>query len=119
MNIFVYGTLKRGHRNNRLLATSTFVGEAVTAPYWRLGTCGSFPILQRGKGHVYGEVFKVNRTTLRRLDQLEGEGEMYLRHRIYVTLIDGSLMRCWTYVGAPKFWSDPLPQVHNNTWRAA
>ena len=120
MNIFVYGTLKRGHGNyERLMRRATFLGDAITAPYWRLGSCGSFPILQRGNCCVHGEVFNVDRATLRQLDRLESEGTMYQRRRIYVTMEDGGLLRCWTYVGNPEFWSEPLPQVSNNNWMLA
>jgi hypothetical protein len=59
--IFVYGTLKRGHYNNRLLSHATFMGEALTAPNCTLIKLGGFPgLLFGGDTAVKGEVYEVS-----------------------------------------------------------
>ena len=71
--VAVYGTLKQGHNNHYLLASSTFVGRGVTAK--------KYPMISRGVpfvGDVEGigyninvEVYKVSQGTLSALDSLE------------------------------------------------
>ena len=78
--VFVYGTLKRGHPNNPLLAGSEFLGEGVTLPTYKM-VATSFPAIMPDPGGkpVAGEVYAVDDATLARLDQLEIEGRSYDR----------------------------------------
>ena len=78
--LFVYGTLKRGQRNHGLLRGQTFVGEAVTAPLYRLFDFGPYPCLvpaPEGGKAIHGEVFLVQAALLPRLDRLEGAPTVY------------------------------------------
>jgi gamma-glutamylaminecyclotransferase len=72
--IFVYGTLKRGLSNHRHLAGQHFVGEARTAPVYRMVDCGGFPGMF-GVGEdgvsVRGEVWEVDEACRAQLDLLE------------------------------------------------
>lgn len=55
---FVYGTLKAGYYNNRLLKKAEFLGTHATEPVYTLFD-GGFPIVERGgKTSVKGEVWK-------------------------------------------------------------
>ena len=85
--VFVYGTLKRGHPNNPLLAGSEFLGEGVTLPTYKM-VATSFPAIMPDPGGkpVAGEVYAVDDATLARLDQLEIEGRSYDRVLIDATL---------------------------------
>jgi gamma-glutamylcyclotransferase (GGCT)/AIG2-like uncharacterized protein YtfP len=51
--VFVYGTLRRGYRNQFLLEISKFIGEAATLiSHWMI-TTGAFPVVldsRRGRG---------------------------------------------------------------------
>lgn len=74
---FVYGTLKRGYGNNRILqqsSTAQFVEEGVTAPEFNLYDLGSFPgVTEHGETAVHGEIWSVSDiSTKNRLDMLEG-----------------------------------------------
>jgi gamma-glutamylcyclotransferase (GGCT)/AIG2-like uncharacterized protein YtfP len=42
-HLFVYGTLKRGQRNHRLIADQRFLGEATTEPRYRVFDLGPYP----------------------------------------------------------------------------
>lgn len=107
--IFVYGTLKQGEGNHRLLEQAEYVYNATTFDRFRMFHVG-FPVLMddvqdgRPVGKVQGEVYKVNEEQLRRLDQLEAEGSMYKRREIEVFTDEGFQMTVLAYVGMPKYW---------------
>ena len=76
--LFVYGTLKRGCCNHRHLADQKFIGVARTAPGYRLFELGGYPGLVSHPADlegVTGEVWSVDATALRRLDDFEGVTE--------------------------------------------
>jgi gamma-glutamylcyclotransferase (GGCT)/AIG2-like uncharacterized protein YtfP len=98
IDVFVYGTLKRGYGNNRILASSQFVEEATTEPDYLVVDSG-FPIAvyrspyQELRLPIQGEIYEVNsEAVLARLDALEGNGRFYTRQR---RVINGRT--CWIY----------------------
>src|SRR5690606_19616506 len=92
--VFVYGTLRRGEANHRLLERATFLREARTIPAFSLRDLGAFPGLFAG-GHtpVVGEVYEVDAATLARLDRLEGHPSFYRREPI--ALDDGERVEAY------------------------
>lgn len=84
--IFVYGTLKRTCANHHFLSGQTFLGEARTAPGFRLYALDGFPGMvakSDDREGVAGEVWSVDAAALVRLDALEGLAEgMYRRERV-------------------------------------
>jgi len=73
--LFVYGTLKRGLSNHRLLAGQEYLGEAVSEPRYRLIDLGPYPGLIRDEEHgaaVAGELWEVSECCLQELDDFEG-----------------------------------------------
>jgi gamma-glutamylcyclotransferase (GGCT)/AIG2-like uncharacterized protein YtfP len=107
-HVFVYGTLKKGIHNHRLLTHAKFIGYAITDQGYRL-VAGGFPIvLEGGNFAVKGEVYEVDDATLERLDQLEGyraEGDpsnLYDRRSIVVRVWNGAALenqRASIYIG--------------------
>jgi len=87
--LFVYGTLKRGDCRAYLLMHATCLGEAVTAPLYKLFTHGPYPALvdagrvgSTGMA-IHGELYEVDAPTLARLDEEEGVDEgLYQRKPI-------------------------------------
>lgn len=76
--IFVYGTLKRGCKNHHHLSGQSYVGEARTAPGFRLYHLGSYPGMVADLADlegVTGELWDVNDAALARLDEFEGVPE--------------------------------------------
>ncbi len=74
---FVYGTLKRGYGNNRILSqskTAKFVEEGITEPKFSLYNLGFFPgVKNNGTTSIHGEIWEVSdNETKQRLDMLEG-----------------------------------------------
>lgn len=107
--VFVYGTLRSGFGNNRLLASAEdhgrarYVGPAYTsAPATLVDVNGHFPAivdLDAGPSLVFGEVWEVDGLTLARLDALEGVPSLYTREPVRV-VVQGGERDVETYVFA-------------------
>lgn len=97
-HLFIYGTLKRGERNHRLLASESFVCEAITEPRYRLYDCGTHPALVEDETNgraIRGEVYLVGPATLRRLDILEDAPNLYERRPVRLQDFTAPV---WTYL---------------------
>ena len=72
--IFVYGTLKRGCKNHPHIAGQRYVGEARTAPGFRLYHLGNYPGMvadPKDQQGVTGELWDVDPAALAHLDDFE------------------------------------------------
>jgi gamma-glutamylcyclotransferase (GGCT)/AIG2-like uncharacterized protein YtfP len=110
MFVVVYGTLKRGYGNNRLLQTSNFVSECIV-PGYLLRNAG-FPVAFPDQdSSLKGELWDIgdDLSTLSNLDRLESNGRMYQR-----TLVEAihpaenplrEIMAAEMYVGVHEFWN--------------
>lgn len=89
MLIMVYGTLKKGYWNNRLLSGAEFVGEALTKKTYTMHGHGvPFINPDRDGLPVKGEVYRIDeKRHLPDLDRLEGHPNTYTR-----TTIDAQLL---------------------------
>jgi gamma-glutamylcyclotransferase (GGCT)/AIG2-like uncharacterized protein YtfP len=70
--VFVYGTLLSGECNNRLLSSSTRLGEEVVSGFTMV-SLGFYPACvldEKSTTPVLGEVWEVNEETFQRLDRL-------------------------------------------------
>jgi gamma-glutamylcyclotransferase (GGCT)/AIG2-like uncharacterized protein YtfP len=79
--VFVYGTLKRGYGNHRVMeaAEGEFLQKDTIKGYEIYNT-GCFPAVVEGEGVVQGEVFEVPEEGMYFLDRLEGVPRLYDRH---------------------------------------
>lgn len=108
-HVFVYGSLKEGHWNNRVLGASKKIGEAITKAKFLLTDCG-FPYMipeqaLRGSERaptapVLGEVWEVTSdSVMEALDALEGVGYgHYQHHTVEVYGLDGTKYEALAYV---------------------
>jgi len=111
--VCVYGTLKSGYGNNRLLSGSKCISNGILLNhklYYSYGDSG-FPVAKEDlDSNVMCEVYLVNdSSTLSRLDSLEGyrsstDSGMYLRRTGKVLNEDGSIVECCYYLGSDEFW---------------
>lgn len=87
--VFVYGTLKKGFGNHRLLQDSEFIKEESFTGKFELISDGMLPYLVKRDftTTVHGELYKVNKETLKRLDRLEGHPDFYKRGLIAPNII--------------------------------
>jgi gamma-glutamylcyclotransferase (GGCT)/AIG2-like uncharacterized protein YtfP len=97
MLLFVYGTLKRGFRNNFYLEDQDFVEEVDTRPLYRLFDNGYFPMMVEDLDHGYsvsGEIWEVDDDFIeiiddhemlyeRKLIEIDGYDEVYAYIYVY------------------------------------
>ena len=101
--MFVYGTLLRGERNDRLLSGCEMTGHGQTDPEFDLYDLGAFPAaVDGGRTAISGEVYEASPATLTRLDQLEGvspSGDgLYDRRIVRVWIPHKGAVCAWMYV---------------------
>lgn len=110
MKVFVYGTLKEGYGNNRILqdGNAVKIGQDFVKGYVLYDS--GFPVAYKvgTDDYIVGEVWDIGCTdedligyvTLQRLDWLEGEGSMY--HRVLLQTTNGHTVGM--YEGREPFW---------------
>ena len=96
--IFVYGTLRKGFHNHRLLKNSTFIGKGRTKKKYKM-TVNGIPFVSEKEGisHIVGEVYEVDEKTLKRLDILESHPDWYERKKVKIILENGKEIEAWLY----------------------
>lgn len=88
IRIFVYGTLKKGHPNHRLIEAATFLGRHQLEETSHLIDLGYYPGVVRARpaggesAVVRGEVYRVTSEMLDAVDVLEGHPNYYQRFKI-------------------------------------
>lgn len=120
--LFVYGTLKRGGVNHRLLAEAKFLGLGWTERKFRLVDCGPYPAMLEHTTEpmeIAGELYRIPESLLPALDELEDEGTLYRRVVATITPLDFAgepqpSVAAWTYLwlGRP----DRFPLVAGSEW---
>lgn len=96
--VAVYGTLKQGFGNHRLLQHVECAGEGVVSGH-RLFQSG-IPFLVKDKSSDYDvkvELYEVDDQTLASLDRLEGHPSAYCREVLGVKT-DKDIVQAWTYL---------------------
>jgi len=108
--VFVYGTLKRGHGNHRLLQGCRI---------WKAKAEGidlhdgrAFPFAKRGSHVTHGELYEVPDDVLERLDHLEGHPHFYRRERTTI-LVGDKQVNAWIYL-CPEAKKHPL--IESGEW---
>lgn len=112
ITVFVYGSLKRGHGNNRLLGDqehAKFLGTEFLRGNYRLVDLSAFPGILENKewprAEILGELYAVSVEALASLDILEGNKFFYTRKKVQV----GGDYRKGVTIGATKAWCYFLP----------
>lgn len=101
--VAVYGSLRAGMGNHRLLENAKLVAATKTKPEFKMISVGAFPAVFDGDDAVVVEVYDVDDYTMQRLDWLEGYPAFYNRKK--VKLENG--MEAWIY-----YWDDPDPDEY-------
>lgn len=97
--VAVYGSLKKGFGNHRLLgATSEFIGTGITEPKYKMYSLGGFPGLHSGNDRIFVEVYLVDANkTLPNLDLLEGHPSWYKRTLESIIISPDLKIEAWLY----------------------
>ena len=99
IKLFVYGTLQRGQYRHNLIDGQKFLGDARTAPHYRLYVTRDYPAMvedfARGQ-RIEGELFLIDASLIDRLDYIEGHPRLFRRDTV---LLDNG-QRVWTYLAA-------------------
>lgn len=93
--LFVYGSLKRGFGNHRLMTDAVYLGPGVIEGY-DMYSLRYFPAIVEGNDEVYGELYKVSEKELAAIDELEGYSSkddtgMYIRRTTRVQTVIGMI----------------------------
>ncbi|MCX8028430.1 MAG: gamma-glutamylcyclotransferase [Brevinematales bacterium] len=96
--IFVYGTLKKGFHNHRMIKDAKFVGRGKTKDKYVMYVDIIPYVSKRDRvSNIYGEVYCIDRNTLDMLDRLEKHPCWYYREKVDVILEDGRIVNAWMY----------------------
>lgn len=100
--VFVYGSLKRGFTNHRVIGyDARFIATTCTVSRkFKMVSLGPFPaVYPNGKWAIEGELYEVDDITLESLDLLESNGYLYEREEVLLETGDIA----WMYVLCPWF----------------
>jgi len=96
VKLFVYGSLRAGGERGHVLGNSEMLGEARTSPTYTLLDTGYFPAaIKEGNTALAGEVYEIDRETLKMVDWIEGyredsiEKSLFLRQKDKVAYLSG------------------------------
>ncbi len=114
--VAVYGSLKEGYPNHRLLSASSspLVGAGLTVDKFAMRSFTAFPGLieiepdKPEAANVEVEVYLVDSSTFSRLDGLEGYPSFYNRKEVGIKLEDGSEVTAWIYILSDKYSDENL-----------
>jgi gamma-glutamylaminecyclotransferase len=87
MDVFVYGTLKRGFENNGIMTGATYQSPATTVPGYELHGLMLYPIMVPSTQSrvVHGEVWHVPLQILKRIDNFEGvNAGLFVRSKVHL-----------------------------------
>lgn len=97
--VFVYGTLKKGYRNNHYLSDAIFLGAAETVEkyhmrrhkYW-------YPAVIETLEHynIIGELWSCSDCVLKSLDRLEGTPDLFYRKEVPI-IHNAVVINAWIY----------------------
>jgi gamma-glutamylaminecyclotransferase len=130
-NLFTYGTLMRGERNEYLLEGARFIGKAKTKPcYGLLSIPGnySFPALvEQGSLALYngpamaieGELYEVPLALRAGMDQIEGHPFNYRRMSVLLESKTplGEDIQAVAYILVNESWFKHASLIESGDWR--
>ena len=101
LTLFVYGSLRNGYPNHRLLEGAAFIGNGTTEA--SLHVRDEVLMAHHGPGTLRGEIYRLRDLDhLRRLDTFERHPAWYVRRSVPVTLEDGRSVDAWCYFKAER-----------------
>lgn len=115
--LFVYGSLISHNSHHYLLEGSKFVGRAILENYGLYKIAWYPGIVLKEGSKVLGEVYEVDENTLKKIDEFEGEGELYKREKIKVILENKKELEVWTYIYLQEVEEENYIPLEEQPWR--
>jgi len=114
--VAVYGSLRKGLGNHHVIKDGELLGEFKTKPEYSLYSLGGFPGLkQEGETSVVMEVYKVDDSTLKRVNRLEGYDPNSEDNSFYDRVsIDTPYGEAYTFIFVPSIEGRPF--VKSGDW---
>lgn len=112
-NLVVYGSLRNGFGNNRLLRNSEHLStETISIPY-RMISLGGFPgLIPSEENHdIVVEAWSVDKDTYRNVEYLEGWPSFYQKAVVKTSAGEGEV-----YVLESKRYQSGYPSVESGDW---
>ena len=79
-NLFVYGTLKKGYGNHRIIKKAKYIGDFISVDKFDLSGYGLPELYPNKHGkQVRGEIYELREHDFISTDMLEGNGHFYQR----------------------------------------
>ncbi len=116
--VAVYGTLRKNNANHALLRDSDLVGT-FSLDGWVMHSNGCFPYAVPGDGTIVVELYKIDESTLRSLDRLEGycEDGQGLYDRVSVRVNTGDAYEtAMIYTPCSRAVTEVYPRVESGDW---
>ena len=102
MIFFVYGTLKQGYSNHRLMGNSKLIGTAKSlTPSYNMAYVGFPYLFEQGSSFVSGELYEVtDERVVQNLDWLEGHPSHFRRevHKFVPDANTDEVVEAWVYL---------------------
>lgn len=114
--VAVYGSLRKGLGNHRLLEQANLLGTFTTPPVYSMYALGGYPGLkQNGETAVVMEVYEVTPAEATRVDNLEGYDPNSNNNTFYTkVMIDTPYGQAGTYIFVPPVMGRTL--VEGGDW---
>jgi len=98
--IAVYGTLRKGFDNHRLLQDARLLDSGITIEQYAM-VCEGIPYVASGHredaSNIVVEVYAVDDKTLKEVDGLENHPDWYKRKEVDIKLDNGVIAKAWLY----------------------
>ena len=101
--VFVYGTLRQGHHNHRLIMDCKIIDIGRTVNNYAMYANG-IPYVSENESisQIYGELYLVSQKILLTLDMLEGHPSWYKRKKVPIETFNGKIYNAWLYFNETK-----------------
>ena len=100
--VFVYGTLRKGHGNHKLIEGGRYMGTGLTVNKYAMYSRG-IPFVSEDEpiSRIKGEIYEVSKPILKLLDMLEGHPGWYERKKTIVK-VGQKKIKAWLYFNNTK-----------------
>ncbi|WAM33566.1 gamma-glutamylcyclotransferase family protein [Caldicellulosiruptor morganii] len=117
MYLFVYGSLLSHNSHNFLLNGCKLIGKAILDGFGLYKVSWYPAIVPKENSKVLGEVYQIDISTLKKIDEFEDEGELYRRKEVEVVLENGNTLKAFTYVYLLEVNEDNYIPLENQPWK--